>query len=347
MKRLVIILLIGILLLAFVVSPIATVVAYELIFDKRYETKSYIEYAVEDFDGLVMERSDFESDGLRLAGYKYSKEQSEIKGVIIISHGLGGGGHNSFLPFVDLFTANGYYVFTYDARGNDKSEGTVEGLPTGIMSLNDAIDHTKTIEEYQGLPIALFGHSWGGYSVGNVLNMHPEIEAAVIIAGFNESEDMLRYQGEKYAGDKLGLLLPYLKIYERIKFGAEFTDISAIDGFANTDAGIMIVHSKDDETVPTRFGYDKFYAEYKDNERFKFILYEDRGHTYLMYSEAALEYSKELDTEYKEYLTKIGKNDTDDVKAEFMSTHLDKEMCYEPNYELMAEIIALFDEYCM
>ena len=347
MKRFITILLIGMILIAFVISPIATVVAYELIFDKRYETKNYLQYTVEDFDGLMMERSDFESDGLCLAGYKYSKKCENIKGLVIVAHGLGGGGHNAYLPFIDYFTSNGYYVFSYDARGNDNSEGTVSGLPMGIISLDSAIDHAKSITEYQGLPIALFGHSWGGYSVGNVLNIHPEIKAAVIIAGFNESEDMLKYQGEKYAGDKLGLLLPYLKIYERFKFGTKFADISAIDGFANTNASIMIVHSMDDATVPTRFGYDKFYEEYKDNERFKFILYEDRGHTYLMYSAEALEYSEKLYAEYEKYLTTIGKNDTNEVKAEFMSAHLDKEKCYEPNSELMAEIISLFDEYCM
>lgn len=345
MKKL-LILLIAVLIFAFVISPIVTAVAYELIFSKRYTTRDYLEFSVEDFDGLLMERSDFICDGLRLAGYKYSKECDSIKGVVIVSHGLGGGGHNAYLPFIDCFTSSGYYVFTYDARGNDNSDGKVGGLPTGIISLNSAIDHAKTIEEYEDLPIALFGHSWGGYSVGNVLNIHPEIKAAVIVAGFNESEDMLRYQGEKYAADKLGLLLPYLRLYERIKFGTEFTDISALGGFANTDAGIMIVHSTDDKTVPTRFGYDKFYDKYKNDPRFNFILYEDRGHTYLLYSEDAYIYNEMLEAEYKAYLTASGKKDTEDLKSEFMREHLDKSKCFEPNKALMDEVIAMLDEYC-
>ena len=212
MKRIIAIILTGIFVTAFVISPIATVVAYELIFNKRYETKSYLEYSVEDFEGLVINISRFESDGISLAGYKYSKQHVDIKGVVIVAHGLGGGGHNSYMPFIDYFASNGYYVFAYDARGNDNSDGSINGLPEGIKSLNSAINHVKNLDEYQGLPITLFGHSWGGYSVGNVLNMHPEIKSAVIIAGFNESEDMLRYQGEKYARDKLGLLIPYLKL---------------------------------------------------------------------------------------------------------------------------------------
>ena len=192
----------------------------------------------------------------------------------------------------------------------------------------------------------LIGHSWGGYSVGNVLNLHPDIRAAVIISGFNESEDMLKYQGEKYAKDKWGILLPYLKLYERLKFSKEFADISAIDGMQMTDAGIMIVHSKDDATVPTRFGYDKFYNEFCDNERFNFVLYEDKGHKDLLYSDDAIAYNKALNEAYESYLIQSGKIDSEEVKANFMSENLDKIRAFEPNYILLQEILVMFDEYC-
>ena len=134
MKKLTLYLLTVIAVITFVISPIATVVAYELIFDKRYETEAWREFSVADFEGLEVERSDFESAGTSLSGYKYKKNTQEIKGVLVIAHGMGGGGHNSFMPFIDYFTSNGYYVFTYDAQGNDNSEGTLEGLPTGVIS---------------------------------------------------------------------------------------------------------------------------------------------------------------------------------------------------------------------
>ena len=140
-------------------------------------------------------------------------------------------------------------------------------------------------------------------------------------------------------------LFPILS-YERIKFGAEFANISAIDGFANTEAGIMIVHSADDATVPTRFGYDKFYEKYKDNDRFRFILYEDRGHTYLLYSESALKYNEDLNAKYDDYIKECAMKDSDEIKAQFMSAHLDKKQCFDINYPLMEEILIMFDEYC-
>ena len=331
-----------------VILPSVTVIIYEAIFGRRYETPTWMEFSVADFDGLQMERSDFLSDGVMLAGYKYSKSNQEVKGVVILAHGLGGGGHNSYMPLIDFFTSNGYYVFSYDAIGNDNSEGnSVRGLPQGIICLDDAIGHASCIEEYQNLPFVLFGHSWGGFSVGNVLRMHPEIQAAVIVAGFNESEDLLKYQGERVVGKNAPDLMPYLKLYERIKFGKEFTDITAVQGLSNTDAGILIVHSQDDTTVPTEYGYDKFYEVFCDSDRFEFVLYEDRGHGYLFCSEAAEAYREQLESDYRSYVEENGKEDSDEIKAEFMRLHMDKKKAFEPDPVLMEQILEMFDTYCI
>ena len=330
-----------------VILPSVTVIIYEAVFGRRYETPTWMEFSVADFDGLQMERSDFSSDGVTLAGYQYSKADQNIKGVVILAHGLGGGGHNSYMPLIDFFTSNGYYVFSYDAIGNDNSEGnSVRGLPQGIICLDDAIRHASLIEEYRDLPVVLFGHSWGGFSVGNVLRMHPEVKAAVIVAGFNESEDLLKYQGEQVVGKNAPDLMPYLKLYERIKFGKAFTDITAIQGFQKTDAGILIVHSKDDTTVPTEYGYDKFYEAFGDSDRFAFVLYENRGHGYLFYSEAAEAYREQLNEDYRSYVEDNGKEYCVEVKEEFMNTYLDKKKCFEPDPVLMEQILEMFDTYC-
>lgn len=347
-KKIIIISVVSILLcFIFVISPISTIVVYECIFGLRYEPEPWMEFSVEDYDGLQTERSDFVSDGVTLAGYKYHKSEQTPKGVVVIAHGLGGGGHNNYMPFVDYFTSCGYYVFAYDARGNGNSGGKdIEGLPQGIVDLDNAIEHTKTIEEYNELPMALFGHSWGGYSVGSVLGMHPEVKAAVIVAGFNESEDMLRYQAEQVAGPVIAAGMPYLILYERIKFGKEISDASAVSGMANSEAGIMIVHSKDDETVPIEYGYNKFYEAFGNSDRFEFVLYEDRGHSYLFYSDAAEAYREQLNADYKAYVENNGKKYSAKVKEEFMNQYLDKKQCFAPDPVLMERIINMFDAYC-
>ncbi|MBR7116975.1 MAG: alpha/beta fold hydrolase [Clostridia bacterium] len=347
-KKIIVISIISVLLaIPLIILPVTTVIVYESIFGGRYETASWLEFSVEDYEGLQMERSDFQSEDVTLAGYKYSKADQEVKGVVVIAHGLGGGGHNTYMPFIDYFTSGGYYVFAYDARGNDNSGGdAVEGLPQGIICLDNAIHHVMVIEEYQDLPITLFGHSWGGYSACNVLNMHPEIKAAVIVAGFNESEDLLEYQGQQIAGAAAQILMPYLKLYEHIKFGKEYTDISALQGLDKTEAGIMIVHSKDDATVPAKYGYEKFYEAFGNSDRFEFVLYEDRGHDYLFYSEAAWAYREQLNADYKSYVEDNGREYSAETKEEFMNWYLDKKQCFEPDPILMERIVNMFNVYC-
>ena len=329
-----------------ILIPILTVIVYESVFGARYETAPYLEFSVEEFEGLCVNRSDFsEENGTQIAGYKYYREGQDAKGVVIVAHGLGGGGHNSYMPFIDYFTRSGYYVFAYDARGNDNSEGkSIEGLPQGIIDLDLAISHAQG--EYEGLPILLFGHSWGAYSVGNVLSFHPEVKGAVIVSGFNESEDMLLWHSKKYVGAFAEVLFSYVELYERVKFGKELSSLSAIDGLKSTDAQIMIVHSKDDKTVPIEYGYDKFYAQFANNERFEFVLYEDKGHSYLFYSEDSYEYREQINEAYLEYLSKIGEEPSEENKSAFMLESLDKSKCFAPDEALMTEIIEMYDNAC-
>ena len=101
-KKIIIISIISVLLaIPLIILPVTTVIVYESIFGERYETVSWLEFSVEDYEGLQMERSDFQSEDVTLAGYKYSKADQDVKGVVVIAHGLGGGGHNTFLPFID------------------------------------------------------------------------------------------------------------------------------------------------------------------------------------------------------------------------------------------------------
>lgn len=320
------------------------IVAYEMIFGMRYQTEPWLAFSAADYDGLIMERSDFDSDGVNLAGYKYSREGMQPKGVVVIAHGLGSGGHNNFMPFIDIFTSNDYYVFSYDAHGNGESGGdSVDGLPQGLIDLDMALRHAETIEEYAGLPFMLFGHSWGAYSSANVLNLHPETAAAVIISGFNETEDMLMYFGRQYIGPAAPLTMPILEMYERMKFGAKYTDLSGVEGMAATDARIMIVHSADDETVPIDYGYDTYYEAFADSERFEFVRYENRGHGYLFCSDAAEAYRDEINAGYTAYIEGNGLEYNAENKAAYM-VNFDKKRAFEPDMELVGQIIAMFDE---
>jgi pimeloyl-ACP methyl ester carboxylesterase len=325
-----------------ILIPIITIIVYESIFGARYETAPYLEFKVGDFEGLRVERSDFyEENGTQIAGYKYSRE-GEAKGVVIVAHGLGGGGHNAYMPFIDYFTKNGYLVFTYEAHGNDNSEGdSVEGLPQGVIDLDLAIEHAQ--KEYDSLPIMLFGHSWGAYSCGAVLNLHKDIKGAVIVAGFNKSDNLLLHQAESRVGIFAKVGIPSVSFYENVKFGGEYANLTSIDGFEGSSARVLIVHSKDDSSVPTKYGYDLFYSKLANNDRFEFLLYDNKGHTDILYSDNALSYMDSLENGYERYLEQNDKQDSQNERNFYMNKNANKKACFEPNPDIASGALRVFE----
>ena len=114
-----------------------------------------------------------------------------------------------------------------------------------------------------------------------------------------------------------------------------------------TDAGVMIVHSTDDSTVPTEYGYDKFYSEFSNDERFSFVLYEDRGHSNLFYSDSAREYRKILEENYEEYVESNGLKYSEATKTEFMSANLNKALYFELDTALITQMLSFYTEHCV
>ncbi len=329
----------------FIIMPAVTVIVYESVFNRRYEAVSWMEYDVSEFEGLQMDSCSFPSDdGQILAGYRYSKENRDVKGVVVLVHGLGCGGQNFLMPFADLFTSEGYFVFAYDATGNGNSEGdSVRGLPQGVVDLDYALRYVKEDSDYEGLPIFLLGHSWGAYSAGAVLEIHPDVAGVVMLSGPNKSIDLM----VESAKDTVGFLgipeIPYLMLYETLKFG-KYSGYNGVDSFSGYDGSVMIVHSKDDMTVPVEIGYDVFYETYGDDPRFSFVLYEDKGHDYIFCSDKSKDRREELNRKYIAYVETNGGEYNAEIKEEFMIQYLDKSLCFELDPELSDAILVMFED---
>lgn len=247
------------------------------------------------------------------------------------------------MMIIDYFTSNNYYCFTYDACGNDLSEGyCVNGLPEGVKDLDFALNHTKDIKEYVGLPVYLIGHSYGAYSVLNVLNYHQEVKGVVAFAEFNDSMDLIEYYGSRVLNNSSKILIPYFKLYEKIKFGNKYTNISGISGIEKSNAKILIVHSMDDTVVPVTAGFSDFKEKFEENDRINFITYNNRGHGYLFYTDNSSKYREELNKLYVKYVEENNKKFNAEVKNEFMEKYLDKKKCFELDIDLFNEILDVF-----
>ena len=259
---------------------IAAKCIYDAVFGHRYETSEEDAFDMADFPELSRTEHRFLSNGEHtLAGYLYESEATkERQGVVIFSHGMGNGGQRGYIDFFDVLAAGGYYVFAYDATGNDESEGdSVGSLLQGVIDLSSAIDYVKGLESLRGLPLSLVGYSWGAMSLANVLCYQDGIDAVVSIAGWNESRDMIIHKSKEYVGPLYVTLLPQVGWYEEIMYG-EYSAGSSLEGLGKGDTRVMIIHGDEDATIPTEYGYDKYFAEWGADERFEFVLLEGRGH---------------------------------------------------------------------
>ncbi len=324
---------------------------YDDNFNVRSDSYEPLMLRTEDFEGLNCTEYTFPSDkGQNLAGYLYSVGD-EQRGIVMIAHGFGGGGHNSYMDVAYYFASNGYYVFAYDATGTDKSEGEgIGGVPQGVIDLDRAISFVEDNDEIPELPIVLFGHSWGGYAVSAVLTYHPEVRAVIECSGFNSSSDMFESGGKSQAGDVIYTMTPFIKIYEHFKYG-KYADNTAMDGFESSDADVLILHSADDDVIGIEYGYDKYYEKYKDNDRFTFMRFEDRGHNDV-FNDPADTYKDEFNSEFDKWLETLdydyksedNKERFRDDKAAYITENLDHARWSDRlDKELFKEFLDFYD----
>ena len=317
-------------------------------FDRRFESYRPLMLYTEDFEGLKRTAYRFPSNkGQMLTGYLYTTD-NEPRGLIVLAHGFGGGGHNSYMDVCDYFAQNGYAVFAYDATGNDESEGDgVGGIPQGVVDLDAALTFAE--KEFPDLPIGLFGHSWGGYSVCNVLAYGHDIKAVVSCSGFNSSSDLFEAEGKKQAGAGIYLMLPFVKIHEAFKYG-KYALGTAMDGFRKSDASVFILHSADDNVVPIEYGYGLYYEKYGDDPRFTFLELKENGHNYVYDKQ---EYVKELDQAREKWLTSIdydymipeNRAKFSEDRDAFMTYTLDrKKWCSNLDLDIFENFLKFYDE---
>ena len=321
-----------------VVLPIVTLTIYNKTFGERCEERRYESYRVENFEGLQSEGCTvIANKGHRLAAYKYSRAGHKPKALLVFVHGLCGG-HWNYLDICNHFLKKDFAVFSYDATGNGQSEGKkVGGFAQGLADLDYVLKYVKSLPEYQGLPIVLMGHSWGGFCVGNILNFHPDVKAVVSVSGFDTSACLLKQYTEVNIGKAATILMPYISQYEHLTWG-KYAGTSACAGFANSDAKVMVIHSTDDPTVFAENGYDRYYEKFADDDRFVFKMYTDRGHSYPVNSDEGRACRTKIKEGYFEAVKEGGK----EAGEAYIQATLDRSGCMKLDEALMDEIEAFF-----
>lgn len=306
------------------ITPIiATPTVYANIFNKHIDTEIGLSYFIEDFPELSRTKYVFKSNKRQnLTGYLYLNKKKKQKALIVLAHGFGGGGQRTYMDVINELASRGFYVFAYDMTGNDESEGKVGGFPQAVIDLEHAIKFARKLKECKKLPICLFGHSMGGYAVCTVLNFVKNIKAVCECSGFNKTSEIVEKQAQKYGGNPKDVKTN-IENLEKLKFG-KYAKKTAVDGFMNSNANIMCVHSEDDPVIPITAGFDHYYKIFKNNKRFTFIKFKNTGHGTVYYTKTGVEYSQSYNADYKKF--KKQKNITEQMKCNYAISTLDRKI---------------------
>lgn len=147
------------------------------------------------------------SDGTSLALHRWLPEDKPL-GIIQIAHGM-----MEFAQRYDSFAEKavklGYAVIANDARGHGMTAGSLEALGrvndlgSFVRCSEDLFEITLSVQkEWPGVPVILFGHSWGSFLSQMYIERHGDAIELCILSG-TRGPDPFEVQGGKALTDLL------------------------------------------------------------------------------------------------------------------------------------------------
>lgn len=341
-RKIIIISICAFILIFSIVSMIVTKTIYDGNFG-RAEIPTYSVYLrYDDITGYDRSSVSFMSGENKLAGYIYGEENN--KGVVVIAHGLGGGAE-SYLAETMFFVDNGWRVFVYDCTGSYNSEGkSTRGLPQSALDLDSALVYIDSLN--WGLPVMLYGHSWGGFAVTAVLNFNHDIHASVSISGYATGMNLLHEQSKSMMGGFANIVYPFLWTYQRIIFGAD-AGLSAVDGINKSNIPVMIVHGTKDDVILYDGAGIIAHREQITNPNVVYITRDEEnqdGHNNLFTAKEAGAYIDEINEEWREIYYSHDEDIPENIKIDFYSG-IDKQLTSALDLEFMNEVNAFFEQH--
>lgn len=309
----------------------------------RNEQKKFFDYLRwADYEGLERETVSFPSGKETLTGYIYGKDNTS-QGLVVISHGLGGDSEG-YISETKYFVDNGFMVFAYDNTGSGASTGdSCKGLAQSAIDLDNALNYVEQNPIFDGLPICLYGHSWGGYATTAVLNYDHDITAVVSLAGYNSCMQEMTYVGKSILGPFVYAEYPFMWLMQYMTFGDK-VNVTASDGINHaSNTAVLIVQGDLDDFV----GYDGpcIYANRDKitNSNVQFMVLENRDHGDLMMdqSEERLNYREQMNEAYDKLSEEYGGEIPDEINEQWYAA-LDKNLNSKLDEELFADFAAFY-----
>lgn len=285
----------------------------------------------------------FPSGKHQLQGYLYGADNT--KGLVVISHGMGGMAE-SYTAETVYFVDHGYQVFTFDNTGCNRSEGaTSVGVTQSVIDLDAALTFIEAQERFAGLPILLYGHSWGGYAVTAIHNFDHDIAASVSVAGFNAPMEIVLEWSKDMMGGFAYVEYPYIYLYQMMFYGSK-TNLSAVDGINSTDTPILLIHGEQDTTILYDGAATIAHRDEITNPNVEYKICDkelQNGHNNLFNSLDAIQYREELNEEYRPIYESYNGEIPDEILQSFYGK-IDKFRAFALDQEFMQDVLTFYEK---
>ena len=264
---------------------------YKKQFVCRYDKEVGVPYySFSDFKGLKQEAYSFTNSlGIELKYFFYYYNNYRTDKIVLFLHGLGPG-HTAYLTEIELLAKAGYKVLTLDYMGCAESQGKdMRSLNEPTRDVNDLLDYLKLDK-----PVVVVGHSLGGYTTLNIINIRKDISKAVIISGFLSIESLMK------VFVKSKFIYNGIVKYEK-KMEPDYFSINNLEYLKTTKDRIFFIQSDDDSMVPYSIALKE--VEQIDNPNIKTLRVTGKKHN-PNYSLDAVNYMNEIFGQYNELLKK-------------------------------------------
>ncbi len=296
---------------------------------RRYNKEVGIPYySFSDFKDLKQEPKTFtNSKGIEIHYFFYYYDNCKKDKVILFCPGIGPG-HTAYLREIEFLASHGYKVLTLDYTGCGESGGEILGslnMPT--LDVVELLELLKLKDE-----IVVIGHSLGGYTSLNLINIRNDIKKAVIISGFITIGTLVKeYVHSSFITNRI------LK-YEK-KTVPDYFFIDNLEYLKTTKDKLFVIQSDDDTMVPYRIGLKL--VEDSNNPGVKTLRLTGRKHN-PNYTENAVKYMSEVfGNYYKLIKNKTIKTDEDKIKY-FKDVSIDR--LTEQDDKIFEEIILFIEK---
>ena len=284
----------------------------------------------------------FLSEDNELTGYIYGPSKN-AKGMVVISHGIGGGADSYFQEAI-YFARKGYKVLSFSNTGCHESEGKgTTGLSQSVIDLDAALDYVEAQEEFEDLPVFLYGHSWGGYAVTAILNYDHPVAGVVSIAGYNTPMEMIMAWCKPQMGTVASYIeYPFIWIYQKLLFGGA-SNLSAADGINNVETPVLIIHGTEDEVIACDGPSIMAHRDEITNPNVMYMTIEEEGknhHSDLWMTQEAKEYVRDLAWELE--MLHVDKASEDEIREWYKT--VDREKASELDDAFMHDVYTFFKD---